>query len=152
MRKTLASAADREEIERRIGALTTDAVRVWGTMSVGGMICHLDDSYQIALGSRSAVPVRVPVPRGLVKYLALRTSIRWGKNMKTTTEVRQGGGGTCPGPFAADQARLLVTVASFSTCQRLAQAPHPFFGAMSADDWLRWGYLHADHHLRQFSV
>jgi hypothetical protein len=27
---------------------------------------------------------------------------------------------------------------------------HPFFGPMSREDWLRWGYLHADHHLRQF--
>jgi hypothetical protein len=152
MRKTLASAADREEIERRIGALTTDAVRMWGMMSVGGMICHLDDSFQLGLGERNVTPVRLPIPRGLIKYLALRTSMRWTKNMKTMDEVRQGGGGSCPGPFTADQARLLDTVARFSACQRLAQAQHPFFGAMLADDWLRWGYLHADHHLRQFSM
>jgi hypothetical protein len=24
------------------------------------------------------------------------------------------------------------------------------FGPMSERDWMRWGYLHADHHLRQF--
>jgi hypothetical protein len=29
---------------------------------------------------------------------------------------------------------------------------HPIFGAMSAGDWLRWGYLHMDHHLRQFGA
>ena len=29
---------------------------------------------------------------------------------------------------------------------------HPFFGAMSSSAWLRWGYLHMDHHLRQFGV
>jgi Protein of unknown function (DUF1569) len=28
--------------------------------------------------------------------------------------------------------------------------PHPIFGPMTAKDWMRWGYLHADHHLRQF--
>jgi prephenate dehydrogenase len=27
---------------------------------------------------------------------------------------------------------------------------HPMFGPMSPEDWMRWGYLHADHHLRQF--
>jgi hypothetical protein len=27
---------------------------------------------------------------------------------------------------------------------------HPMFGGMTAKDWMRWGYLHADHHLRQF--
>jgi hypothetical protein len=24
------------------------------------------------------------------------------------------------------------------------------FGPMTEKDWMRWGYLHADHHLRQF--
>jgi hypothetical protein len=27
---------------------------------------------------------------------------------------------------------------------------HPMFGEMTEKDWMRWGYLHADHHLRQF--
>ena len=31
-------------------------------------------------------------------------------------------------------------------------ADHPFFGAMSVEQWMRWGYLHADHHLRQFGA
>jgi hypothetical protein len=29
---------------------------------------------------------------------------------------------------------------------------HPIFGPMSAAAWMRWGYLHADHHLRQFGL
>jgi hypothetical protein len=29
---------------------------------------------------------------------------------------------------------------------------HPIFGRMSHREWLRWAYLHADHHLRQFGV
>jgi hypothetical protein len=29
---------------------------------------------------------------------------------------------------------------------------HPIFGRMSRAAWLRWGYLHADHHLRQFGA
>jgi hypothetical protein len=28
--------------------------------------------------------------------------------------------------------------------------PHSIFGSMTNQDWMRWGYLHADHHLRQF--
>ena len=30
--------------------------------------------------------------------------------------------------------------------------PHPVFGPMTRGAWLRWGYLHTDHHLRQFGV
>ena len=26
------------------------------------------------------------------------------------------------------------------------------FGAMTTERWKRWGYLHMDHHLRQFGV
>ena len=45
--------------------------------------------------------------------------------------------------------------AAVEKMERLARgsrcAPwHPMFGPMSAADWMRWGYLHADHHLRQF--
>ena len=29
---------------------------------------------------------------------------------------------------------------------------HPTLGPMSRAQWLRWGYLHADHHLRQFGA
>jgi hypothetical protein len=30
--------------------------------------------------------------------------------------------------------------------------PHPIFGQMTEKEWMRWGYLHMDHHLRQFGV
>jgi hypothetical protein len=29
---------------------------------------------------------------------------------------------------------------------------HAIFGSMSEADWMRWGYLHMDHHLRQFGA
>ena len=29
---------------------------------------------------------------------------------------------------------------------------HPIFGPMTLRAWMRWGYLHVDHHLRQFSA
>ena len=29
---------------------------------------------------------------------------------------------------------------------------HPIFLEMSEEDWMRWGYLHMDHHLRQFGT
>jgi hypothetical protein len=29
---------------------------------------------------------------------------------------------------------------------------HPLWGRMTEWEWGRWGYLHTDHHLRQFGV
>ena len=42
-------------------------------------------------------------------------------------------------------------VERFAT-QRGGWPAHPIFGRMSEAEWLRWGYLHTDHHLRQFGA
>lgn len=31
-------------------------------------------------------------------------------------------------------------------------AEHAIFGKLSEAEWLRWGYLHMDHYLRQFGI
>jgi len=152
VKKTLSSLSGHSEIVQRIAALTQESPRLWGSMSVGGMICHLYDAYRVPLGEVAWKPVKVPVPRSVLKSFALRFSAHWPRNVQTTEEVRQGGGGTAPGDLAADKARLLATLDRFCACPTLARTEHAFFGPMSHEDWMRWGYLHADHHLRQFSA
>ncbi len=151
MAKTLANTRDRAEIERRLAAMTPEAARIWGSMSVGGMICHVDDSYRTVMGEQPFSAAKITLPPRVAKFFALRTPMRWPRNLPTGESVRQGGGGTPPGEFARDRAHLLETLDRFCACSTLI-AVHPFFGAMSAADWMRWGYLHADHHLRQFSA
>ncbi|HEX6772548.1 MAG TPA: DUF1569 domain-containing protein [Acidobacteriaceae bacterium] len=151
MAKTLAHAQDRTEIERRFAALTADAVRRWGTMSVGGMLCHVDDSYQVVIGDRPLLPAKLAIPKGMAKFVSLRLPMRWPRNLPTGENLRQGCGGTPPVTFAEDRARVLKTLDRFCACTTLIQE-HPFFGSMTAAEWMRWGYLHADHHLRQFSA
>jgi hypothetical protein len=55
--------------------------------------------------------------------------------------------------FAADVAQLadLVELVTDRTGS-LDWPRHPVFGKMSEAAWLRWGYLHMDHHLRQFGA
>lgn len=151
MAKTLANARDREEIERRFAGLTSEAARRWGSMSVGGMLCHVDDSYQVVMADRPFSCAKLAIPQSMAKFFALRSPMRWPRNLATGDSVRQGGGGTSPVEFAQDRAHLLETLDRFCACSKLI-AVHPFFGNMSAADWMRWGYLHADHHLRQFSA
>jgi hypothetical protein len=59
-------------------------------------------------------------------------------------------GGTPPVEFERDRAMLIVVFDRFCHSSANLAPTHPFFGPMSRQDWLRWGYLHADHHLRQF--
>jgi len=57
------------------------------------------------------------------------------------------------GGVAADVNELRRLEARFSTPPRdFKRTPHPFFGEMSERDWMKWGWLHMDHHLRQFGV
>jgi hypothetical protein len=151
MAKTLASPADCKEIRRRIAALAPESPRRWGSMSIGGMLCHVDDSYRSVLGERPFSTAKLAVPPWFAKFVALRAPMQWPRNLMTAESVRQGGGGTRPVAFAEDRARLLETFQHFCGCAELA-VTHPMFGSMKRADWLRWGYLHADHHLRQFSA
>ena len=56
--------------------------------------------------------------------------------------------------FERDRAELLKLVERFCEFCNAPKRPraHPIFGEFREDEWLRWGYLHADHHLRQFST
>jgi len=93
--------------------------------------------------------------RTLIKWIALYAPLPWptGK-LVTRPEIDQVlGGGCSPGVFADDVATLVTLVNQFTAKDRNAVWPaHPFFGAMSPAAWLRWGYLHMDHHLRQFGA
>jgi hypothetical protein len=151
MAKTLANTTDCEEIRQRIAAIAPDSPRRWGSMSVSGMLCHVDDSYRAVMGERPFSAGKLGIPPWFSKVVALRAPMQWPRNLMTSESVRQGGGGTPPGEFALDRARLLETFALFCGCADLAKT-HPMFGSMRRADWRRWGYLHADHHLRQFSV
>ena len=150
--KTLARPDDKAELVRRLQTLRPDSARRWGRMNVHQMVCHLSDSFLMSLGQRPVSPATGPLQRTLVKWIALYAPLRWPRGkIATRPEVEQGAGGTCPTDFAADVARLEALVESFGAPAAPADwPPHPIFGPLSQRAWLRWGYLHMDHHLRQF--
>ncbi len=151
MGKTLLHTKDCAEIAQRLAMLIPTSQRQWGTMSIGGMMCHLTDAYLAVMGEKELTGKPLGIPPALVKFVALRTPLPWGRNLPTAESVRQGGGGTPPAEFAQDHERLRATFERFCACTQLRDR-HPMFNAMRRSDWMRWGYLHADHHLRQFSA
>ena len=56
--------------------------------------------------------------------------------------------------FLLEQAELKLKLLQFSKGgdAQCTRHPHPFFGALSPQDWSRGMYKHMDHHLRQFGV
>ena len=136
---------------RRVENLTPDTQALWGRMSAHQMLCHLNDSFLLAMAEKTASPATGFFQRTVIKWLALRWSRPWPQNIPTRPELDQVLLGTPRTDFTADRARL------FSLLHRFAQpAPpfgvHPIFGEMTSWEWRRWGYLHADHHLRQFGL
>ena len=151
--KTLAREVDRAEVLRRLRLVRPDSRRRWGRMTAHEMVCHLADSCRMALGRRMVSHASGVFERTIVKWLALYLPVRWRPGILTRPEIEQGLGGTCPGDFAADVVELEALLTSIATQERgLAWPVHPLFGRMSERAWLRWAYLHADHHLRQFGL
>jgi hypothetical protein len=148
--KTLSSTGDLQSIRNRIALVSPRDTRLWGSMSARQMICHLTDAFCCPLGERAAPPVKgPPIPVQVYKWLALYFPRRWPQGVPTPPVMDQQIGGTAPTDFAADRAALLSRLEQFA-CSAGPWSPHPMFGAMTTVEWMRWGYLHTDHHLRQF--
>lgn len=148
--KTMARAQDKEEIVRRLRTIRADSGRRWGRMSAHQMICHLSDSFLAVTGQRHVSPASGPFQRTVIKWIALYAPLKWPRGIPTRPEVDQEVGGTKPSHFAADVTQLEMLVELITTRKGCFGPTHPIFGNMSNTDWMRWAYLHMDHHLRQF--
>jgi hypothetical protein len=122
----------------------------WGRMTAHQMICHLSDSFKLAIGQKFASPTNSLYQRTLMKWAALHTPIKWPKGVPTRPEMEQGRGGTPPADWERDRSELRELIVSFAA--RTTFGKHPMFGEMTRDEWMIWGYRHVDHHLRQFGV
>ncbi len=121
-------------------------------MSVGGMLCHLNDAYVGVSSLRGRNGSRGSIAgRWLLRPFALYAPLQWPRGVPTPPQVDQLIGGTPPGEFAQDKARLIRSLQHFAVTD-MAGAAHPYFGPLTQWEWMRWGWLHADHHLRQFSA
>jgi uncharacterized protein DUF1569 len=149
--RTFARAGDHAAILGRLAALTPGHTRRWGRMNVHQAVCHMADAFRMARGT---MPVAVTArwhERTLVKWIALYAPLRWPGGIPTSPELDQVTScGTQPGTFDADLAALCALARE--AVGPGPRVPHPVFGALSEPAWLRWAWLHTDHHLRQFGA
>ena len=118
--KTLKNLTNRQTIALRLAELSPEDKARWGSMSVQQMVCHLDDSYKVPLGEKTASPATGFIQRTVLKWGALKVPIKWRRGYPTRPEIEQGKGGTAPADFRQDLASLLSTLSRF--CDRL---PNP---------------------------
>jgi uncharacterized protein DUF1569 len=151
--KTLARPRDRAEILARLKRVRPESVRRWGRMSAHQMVCHLSDALRMGMGDKPVSDATGLLQRTLVKWVAVWAPLPWPAGILTRPEIDQELAGTRPVDFAADLARLEALLAMVTAQTRTFEwGRHPIFGPMSTRAWLRWGYRHIDHHLRQFGA
>jgi hypothetical protein len=122
-------------------------------MNAAQMICHLNDSWLCVMGEKAVSIDPNFRARRFVKWVGLEVPFRWPRGVRTRPEIDQFIGGTTPADFEDDRQRLLLLIERFTAQSRDFEfAPHPIFLEMNEREWMRWGYLHTDHHLRQFGA
>jgi hypothetical protein len=150
--KTLARPGDLADLLRRLQTVQPDSAARWGRMSAHQMICHLGDAMLVAADQKTANSVSSPLKRTIVKWIALYAPLHWPAGIRTVTEIDQEIGGTTPQDFVNDVRELETRLRRFAEDRQAMCPTHPIFGPMSRKAWLRWAYLHTDHHLRQFGA
>ena len=144
----LHDAAFREASKNRLRALRPDATRHWGQMSIDQMLWHVNGGLENALGRFPVAPVRVPLPKSLMKVAVFY--LPWGKG-KTPTAPELVAKGTHD--FEQERDKLFRLIDEFSAKSiEGTWGDSAFLGPMRGRDWSRLMAKHVDHHLRQFGV
>jgi hypothetical protein len=146
---TLSNSVDLAETIERLSSLEAEDRGLWGIMNAHEMICHLRGAFRVAMGEIPVAPVSVPMPRTAFKFIVLWSPIPWRKNFATVPPLRRGKPTMQVAGFEMDRSDVVSEPRRFCRAEQ-TRVDHPHFGPMSVADWMRWGYLHTDHHLRQF--
>lgn len=150
---SLLNSRDKDQILARLQLVRATSQRRWGRMTAHQMICHLRDGYKLYLGLIVAAPPGFPYPSRVFKWGCLWVPIPWPRGFKTLAEIDQQKKGACLTDFENDMGELRNLIHRFTSNPRDFRWPdHPYLGHMSEREWMRLGYLHADHHLRQFGA
>ena len=152
MKQDIADPGQRAAILARLRKLAPNSPRQWGRMTPHQAVCHLSDAFRSMMGDKPVSSVATPFSRSVIKWVALRAPMQWPHGVKTMPEVDQEIGGTKPAEFARDRQELEVLMEQFVAREGRNLQPHPMFGCLTPTEWRRWGWLHMDHHLRQFGL
>ena len=151
--KTLANPSDKAEVLRRLDSISPGSTRRWGTMTVLEMVCHCGDALRVSMGDRQTQPIGNWMWRVVMKPAALWFPRPWPPGVPTVPECDPRRKGTQPTELAVHLGELHELIGRFTRRPlEYALQAHPMFGPMTEKEWMRWGYLHLDHHLRQFGA
>ncbi len=139
-----------DEVISRINMLKPETPRQWGKMDVAQMMAHCSAALDMAAG-RLNLP-RIFIGRLIGPFV---------KPIYTNEKPFSRSSPTDKKLVVSDQRDFLREQEQLKRCVRLFHEggeakcttyPHPFFGALTPQQWSRGMYKHLDHHLRQFGA
>jgi len=148
--KSLADAAVRSALRRRVETLSLTSERRWGKMNVQQMLTHVAGAMELVVGG-GQMPAATHPPRPLIKFFALKLPLPWPRGVYNPRDPA-----SVPVPasdFEAARARVLAGIDAMGAWEKTAVTTHhTIFGDLTTREWQRWAFKHADHHLKQFSA
>jgi hypothetical protein len=149
--KNMFDTATTAEVKERLGQLTPQSKREWGTMSAAQTVAHCSLAMENALGDTK--PPRVLIGRVLgpvIKKFALGNDVPMRKNSPTAPSLIV----SDDRDLEAEKLRLTGLIDRFSQggAAVCTQHAHAFFGKLTPEQWAELTYKHLDHHLRQFGA
>ena len=144
----LSLVADHAKFIERIETLSADSKREWGKLTLPQMLAHCRKPLLVASGE-------LQLKRGLIGFLFGRMAKKkfvdsdapFNRNSPTDPKFLD----PDADDVASERAGLIEQVRAFAKTGPPSSV-HPFFGAMSENDWDRLMWKHLDHHLRQFGA
>jgi hypothetical protein len=140
----------RDEIKRRLMALTPSAQRRWGKMAPDQMLWHCAEPIEVALGKKpyGAMMPKPPLPAGMVRWLLLNMPWPKGKLPTAPSFVARDSY-----DFEAQRTRLLGLIDELAARGESEMAQrHPIFDQNTIHYQSKLQAKHLRHHLDQFGV
>jgi hypothetical protein len=142
--------AVREEIKRRIMALTPDSQRQWGRMTPDQMLWHCAEAIDTGLGNKPYKELGFPkfFPKALVRWSLLKGPWPKGRTPTAPQWVAKD-----RYDFGEQRTRLLGLVDALAEKDPGSNAArHPILGEIQIEFQSQLHARHLNHHLTQFGV
>ena len=147
--KSLWQEETRNELRARARRLTPAHHAQWGKFTVDRMLAHMVDAFRMGLGEIEVRPRKIPVIGTWPFNVLFIRFVGMPKNAPTAREIIQ----RPPLSIEAELRELEAAMDRFASQHERKEWPrHPAFGKLSRKSWGVLGYVHTDHHLRQFGV
>lgn len=147
--KSLWEEETRRELMARARRLTPEHRARWGQFTVERMLAHMVDAFRMGMGEIEVRPRRIPLIGSWPFNVLFIRFIGMPRNAPTVREIVQ----RAPLSIDAELRELEAAMERFASQRERTEWPqHPAFGKLSRGSWGALGYVHTDHHLRQFGV